>query len=389
MKIAIFSDIHVGFGIGTERENDPFDALKEAIEKSLDCDIILICGDIFDSKKPSADIFSRTIEILLKPLLFSSGAKPVIGIGKDISSLPPLSVLGIPIIAIHGNHERRAKGLINPVQSMERAGFLIYLHCNGIVVEKGDERVAIQGMGAIPEEFVKDVLKEWDPIPIKNCFNIFMFHQLLEGFVFSKSTLKKDILPNGFDLYVTGDLHKPYKDIYNGKNIIFVGSLIPTQLEKNETKQKGIWKVDTKNRKIEFCALEKQRSFYYLEFEGADKKKIKNKIEMILKKGHEKKPIIRIKVKEDIDFIDEIKDIFEDKAIISFRKNIKIEHLVFNKIEDHILSVQEMGRKILERNLAKYGLDKNVFRTIFELLSEGNEEDVINILESKKKNKKD
>jgi DNA repair exonuclease SbcCD nuclease subunit len=381
MKIAIFSDIHAGFGSGTERESDAFEALKEALNKSLDCDLILIAGDIFDTKKPSAETFSRTIELLLKPILSGKGAKLVKGIGKDVKKLPPLSTLGIPVIAIHGNHERRARGLVNPVQSIERVGFLIYLHCNGVVFEKEGERVAVQGMSAVPDQFAEDVLKQWDPKPLDECFNILMFHQILAGFTPSKKALDVNQLPKGFDLYVSGDIHKPGKSSYDGRPLLVAGSLIPTQLEKNETEPKGVWKVDTKSSKLEFLRLENQRRFYFLEFERGERGEVEEKIKRLLEKEHDKKPIVRVKLKSDFEFDTELKTRFESDAIISFRKEPKIKQAEVKGPEERKISVQELGKKLLEENLSRSGLDPKVFNSIFEFLSEKEDEKALNYLE--------
>ena len=81
MKIAILSDFHFGFGAGTEREEDPYEAVREAIEKSKSCDLILLGGDVFDTRNPNAEILTRAMEILIKPLLSKSETKLNKGVG--------------------------------------------------------------------------------------------------------------------------------------------------------------------------------------------------------------------------------------------------------------------------------------------------------------------
>lgn len=381
MKISIFSDIHAGFGSGTERESDCFEAMEEAVEKSLDCDLILIAGDIFDTKKPSAETFSRVIEVLLRPVLSESSAKVGEGIGRDVKGLPKLSALGTPVIALHGNHERRAKGLVNPVQSLERAGFLMHLNCNGVMLQKDGEKVAVQGMSAVPEGFAGEVLEQWKPRPVKGCFNILMIHQILSGFTPSKTALDVNKLPKGFDLYVSGDVHKPEKSEYDGKPLIVAGSLIPTQLEKNEAKSKGIWKVDTGTNTPEFVKLEDQRKFYFLEFERTGKGAVEEEVKKILQNKQDKKPLIRIKIKGDFDFDSEIRTKFESRAIISFRKDKAVKRPEVKGLEEHRLSVQELGRKLLLENLEGSKLDPMVFGPVFEFLSEKKEEEALSFLE--------
>ncbi len=48
MKIAVLSDVHLGYGKGTNRGEDSFRAFSEVIKKSMDADLILMAGDLFD-----------------------------------------------------------------------------------------------------------------------------------------------------------------------------------------------------------------------------------------------------------------------------------------------------------------------------------------------------
>ena len=129
MKISIISDMHLGYAYGTERENDSFLAAEEAIEASADCDAILVGGDIFDTRTPTTETLIRSMQLFMKTNFWEGGAKVVEGVGgKSLSDFSPLNTSGVPIIAIHGTHERRSKGLMNPVEGLEKAGFVIYLH---------------------------------------------------------------------------------------------------------------------------------------------------------------------------------------------------------------------------------------------------------------------
>ncbi len=68
MKIAILSDLHFGFGAGTERETDAYDAAEEMIRKSLNCDVILIAGDMFDTRVPRTEDLVRSMQFLAWPM---------------------------------------------------------------------------------------------------------------------------------------------------------------------------------------------------------------------------------------------------------------------------------------------------------------------------------
>jgi DNA repair exonuclease SbcCD nuclease subunit len=191
MKLAIISDLHFGFGAGTEREEDAFSAASEAFGKAKDADLIILGGDIFDSRDPDADMLSRAMEILQQPLLEKSSGARLVGFvgGKAGGTVSKMSLLGIPVVSIHGTHERRARGLVNPVQALEKAGFTIHLHCNGVIFEKSGERVCIQGLSGVPDQYAESVLKEWDPAPMAGCYNVFVLHQSITEFLYAEHTL--------------------------------------------------------------------------------------------------------------------------------------------------------------------------------------------------------
>ncbi len=379
MKIAILSDFHFGFGSGTEREEDPYEAVVEAMEKAKECDLILFGGDIFDTRNPSTETFTRAVEILVKPVLSKGGAKLVRGVDKDVSKVSKIALMGIPVVAIHGTHERRTKGLLNPVQALEKAGFLVYLHCNGVVFEKNGERICIQGMSGVPDQYAESVLNNWNPKPIEGCFNIFILHQSITEFLYAPHTLDKKIIPKGFDLYVNGHIHEPKKSEHHGKPFLLTGSLIPTQLKEESTRPKGFWIMDTSNSETKWILLNKQRKVYYKTFENPDFEAIEKELRKILSEEHIKKPMVRLNLKGKVKdtLTNEIESKFGEKLLVSFKREVRKEEVPTRTLEEHKLSVEEMGRKLLMENLEKSGLDPKFFEDIFELLVEGKTENVM------------
>ena len=373
MRISILSDFHFGFGEGTEREEDTYEAVKEAMEKASESDMILLGGDIFDTRNPDTETFTRAMEILTKPLLTKSETKLVRGLGKDVSKVSKIALMGIPIVGIHGTHERRTKGLLNPVEALEKAGFMVYLHCNGVVFEKNGEKVAVFGMSGVPDQYAESVVKDWNPKPLQGCFNIFVLHQSITEFLYAPQTLDLKTLPKGFDLYVNGHIHEPQKSEYDGKPFLLTGSLIPTQLKEESTKSKGFWIFETETNEIRWTPLENQRRVYYKTFENPDIETIEKELKKILGEEHVKKPILRINLKGKVKntLTDEIESKFGDKFLLSFKKDIRREELPTRTLEEHKLSVEEMGRRLLLDNLEKSGLDPKFFEDVFELLVEG------------------
>jgi DNA repair exonuclease SbcCD nuclease subunit len=378
MKIAILSDFHFGFGAGTEREEDPYEAVKEALEKAKDSDLILLGGDIFDNRNPNAETLTRAMELLLGPLLGKSEAKLVRGAGKDIGKVSRIALMGIPVVAIHGTHERRTKGLLNPVEALEKAGFLIYLHCNSVIFGKNGEKVAVSGMSGVPDQYAESVLKNWNPKPFEGCFNILILHQSISEFLYAPHTLDLKALPKGFDLYVDGHVHEARKAEYSGRPFLLTGSLIPTQLREESARPKGFWTFETSTGGTSWVPLDNQRKVYYRAFESPDFETIERELKKILGEEQSKKPIVRINMKGKVKdtLTNEIESRFGGKAILSFRKETRREEIPARTMEEHKLSVEEMGRKFLLENLEKSGLDPEFFEDVFDLLAEGRTEDV-------------
>jgi DNA repair exonuclease SbcCD nuclease subunit len=385
MKISILSDFHLGFAAGTERESDAYEAVLEILEKSLDSDAIIIAGDMFDTRIPTTEVFVEAMQLLARPMKRGNGVRISGGIGKDAGNIPLLKS-GIPVIAIHGTHERRVRGLLNPVEALERAGFLVYLHCNGVILEKpgeAKEGVCIQGMSGVPDRFSAGVLEHWDPKPAEGCFNILMLHQSLSPFMYAPHMLPVESLPPGFDLYICGHMHEPKKSVYSGSPFIIPGSSVVTQITRESVNPRGFWLFDTKTREAEFRTIENQRSIYYVTLDAGEtgREDIEREITGILKSPHGKKPVIRVKLtgRDSGLRLDGITEKFGDRALISFRKDTEDDTPV-KSLEERRLSVQELGKTLLEENLREAKLDPGTFERVFELLLENKTGEVLEIL---------
>jgi DNA repair exonuclease SbcCD nuclease subunit len=393
MKISVISDMHLGHGSGRGTENDSFEMFRQAISKAMDSDLILMTGDLFDSRNPGADVLARAMEILIDPLLKKTSTQITKGIGKNLNELSPIHNAGIPVVAIHGTHERRVKGLINPVQVLEKAGFLIHLHCNSIVLEKSQERVCIHGMSGVPDQYSETVLRQWNPKPLENCFNILMLHQSVKPFMYAKHLIDIEKLPKSFNLYICGHIHESVKSSYSGSPLIIPGSLIATQITKESVRPKGFWQFDTRTPKesLKFIELEDQRRVFYHEIvDEPSRERIEGLLNNILSRKFTKKPVIRIKIhskNNDLD-LNDISRRFSDRAILTFSKiHPDQEEPGAASMEEHSLSVEELGRRFLKKNAESSGIDPKIFETIFEQLQEGNMDEALGFLKNKLKDK--
>jgi DNA repair exonuclease SbcCD nuclease subunit len=399
VKIAILSDFHFGFAYNSELENDSFENAEEAVQKALDSDLVLLAGDIFDSRLPKTGVWASAIKVLVKPLLKENTGVKLVQSSKQLKEISKRTLNHLPVVSLHGTHERRSKGETNVVETLENAGLLIHLHCQSIVFEKDGIKVAIHGMSGVPERFAKDVLYQWGPKPIEGCFNILMLHQSIEPFIYSPldpPTLNLSNLPKGFDLIVDGHLHLAGQEKANNTLILFPGSTITTQLEQNESEaEKGFYQIEfDKELKINFIPLKGNRKFFYDEIKieaGLLREQVESKINGILNQNFSKKPIIKLRISGDETEVlnQELRDIerkYSGQAIINFAKELdtpgitkKIEFL--RNLREQNLSVEEIGTQILKKSLEELKFDSGFdFEQAFNLLSDSQTERFFNIL---------
>src|SRR2546427_9453143 len=100
MKIAVFSDPHLGFAYNSELEEDSFANADEAMNKALDADLIIVGGDIFDSRSPLTTVWARAIQIFTKPLAKKSEIR-LVSCTRDLKDIHKRTLEAIPVIALH------------------------------------------------------------------------------------------------------------------------------------------------------------------------------------------------------------------------------------------------------------------------------------------------
>jgi len=312
------------------------------------------------------------------------------------NKISPIIFSGIPVVAIHGTHERRSKSFVNPIQLLEKMGYLIHLHGTYAIFEKNGGRVAIHGMSGVPERFAPEVFNKLNFKPIPNAYNILVLHQSIGGYVYSddeESVLKLSDLPVGFDLIIDGHIHW-YKETKQ-KNLVFPGSTVMTQMRKVESEvPKGFLKVDTETKKIEFIRLKSARKFFFKEFNINDlssnqiNEKIAHEIQNILRNSFDREPIVRFVLKGEKDFELDLKHLnrlYGDKIIIKVNKKLKIakRNLQYlSEFKKNRKSITEIGKEILENNLSKTFKEKINFDfyDFFELLAKEKLDESFNLL---------
>jgi len=400
MKIAVLSDFHFGFGYNTALEGDSFDNADEAMEAALGADLIIIPGDIFDSKFPKTPVWAKAIKLLVKPMIAEGSGVRFVSSTKDLKKISKRTLEHIPIIALHGNHESRGK-TTNTLEALENAGLLVHLHKDTIVFEKDGVRVAIHGMSWVPDRYAKRELDEWDPKPTPECINILAMHQSISPFLYSpleKPTITAENLPKGFDIIIDGHLHGAGQEVVNSVPIVFPGSTVTTQFSKVDADtEKGFYEIDIGPEKsdirISFQPITTNRKFFFEDVStgGSLRENIETKIEQLLANPMAKKPLIKLKIvgKENEYLEQEIKDIerkYSDQAMLRFVKELespeiaeKVEFL--RNMRELKMSAEEIGLQLLNKNLIelKFGSSFRV-EDIFPLLVEGRVDHVFDIL---------
>ena len=415
LKIAVLSDTHLGFGIGTERENDCYENLEQATKLALKegAQLILMCGDIFHDKIPRQEVLGKAIEIFTR-VNRSMNSAPKLLKRVKLGNTEVFKELVIPpVIAIWGTHERRHIGSTNPVQILEKAGLMACLHTESILVECNSDKIGIHGMSGVPEQYAKDTMKAWSPKPFEDCFNILMLHQnIKEAMPPVDYALDFGDFPKDF-ISLCGHIHSTsrHKHPVSKNPIIVVGSTVTTQLQKIESETpKGfyIFEFGRENYNYKFVTI-KTRPFFYETLDVAGKRPaeiladVEEKILSILKNNpvpENVKPVIRLKLDgtlaqgfrtEDFNF-SRILAGFEQKVILSLDKS-KLEATdsqqhskLLEDLRDRKLSIDEIGIKILEKNLG-VNINAEKLGTIFNLLSEDEIEQAELAIEGQYKNK--
>jgi len=397
MRLGVISDSHLGYGYESELGEDAFKQFQSALEQAIaaNVDVILLAGDIFDSRTPRQEVLARAMSILQLPLLAKKNNTKLIGfIGKE-KDVSPIVFSGIPVVAIHGTHERRGTQSINPIEALEEGGYLIHLHCAGVMLDVDGKRLAVQGMSGVPEQYVKSVLDQWAPKPVDGARNVFMFHQSLKEYIYAEGETFISVadLPKGFDAYIDGHIH--WKSVLG--NLFFPGSTVITQRRKNEAETpKGFFIIDfpddPKILNYEFMHIKGQRPFYFLElsFDNATVQDIMRDARKLLQDNiaNVPKPLVLLKIKGvlgrglDASAIDESEITKGFDAFITVKKELGTAE--FRETIDRLrqsqkerLSVDERGMQLIGEMLSQTAYSGPSPSEVIDELAEGDTDSVI------------
>jgi DNA repair exonuclease SbcCD nuclease subunit len=242
VKFAHISDVHLG-AWRNERINElGYKAFEEAVKTSIDeeVDFVIISGDLYDVSNPKVEVIDLATRELKK--LFDNE---------------------IPVYAIMGSHDfsPSKKTMIRPLIT---AGLYKDVSIGSLVdngklklefIQDQKTKIKLTGLRARKRSLEIDDYQSLDRnyLESENGPKIFLLHTMLselkpKEFKHMESA-PKSLLPQGFDYYAGGHLHKtvPAKlkesneilAITNKNNIIYPGCLFPTDFRELEKTKSG------------------------------------------------------------------------------------------------------------------------------------------------------
>ena len=363
MKIAFVTDTHFGY---RRFEADALSQGREAIlAAAREADLLILGGDNFDTPLPRMETLAEVTKVLREALeVFHSRG-----------------IAGTPIFAIHGNHDRRAKGFVHPTGLLAQGGFLESFHNKTILFERNGEKVAISGMGSVPEDMAAESLRQVACRPVPGAFNIFVLHQSFQEFDVTGNGqfISFDDLPEGFGLYLCGHVHKPS---LSGK-VLNPGSTVVTQLREDEAGQRGWLLYDTKAKTPRFMPIKSRQLFHkVLRFESARPDEIREAVEKearaILSQGIVPSPLIKIVVKgtlaqgfqaADLKLPELGEGVFIDNGLNSENLRERIAQIKLSREQKK--SSRELGMALLRKKLEGTSYSLGDPEKVFEMLLEG------------------
>jgi len=371
MKLAILSDFHFGYSRFYE---DSFSQSAEAMRKACElADVILVPGDIFDSRSPALDVIKKAIEVFSIP--HKKEWKARVEGRKGMA----------PVIVINGDHERRSREFTNAIHILDASGVAVDAHNEPVVLELGGEKVVVHGLGNVPDYLAKAAIEKKNYRPVKGAFNVFMFHQSLKELLPVDEAMSVEDLPDGFDLYVCGHMHRNIVRPVGKAKLVIPGSTVLTQMKKDEQEGKGIYVYDTANGKAEFVPI-KTRPFFYCEIKlksaslAEAQKACEQELRGVLARCKEEMPVVRMKLVGTLakglsseNLVIGLDEELAKKAHVTVVKELKGSEgekvALIRDLREQKVSVKELGMKMLLKRLAEKGAKVKDVEGLFELLA--------------------
>ena len=284
MKFAHLADTHLGYrqyGL-FEREKDFYEVFDKVIDKIIEekVDFVIHSGDLFETARPSP----------MALLTFQKG-------------LLKLRGAGIPMYAIAGNHDVvMRKGSIPPHVIFKKLGLKVISTINPTYMH-GD--IFIAGLPYYPASHgkaLKNKLAELSEKANHHEKSILVLHQGIDKYFSLNYELEIGEIPDNFDYYAMGHIHKYVNDAYGKGRLVYPGSgevWKTSELPDYRTNGKGFVVVDfdgskpvIKRVKVDIPREFIEKNINYNELESG----IASIREII--KDFDKKPILKLTIRD-------------------------------------------------------------------------------------------
>jgi len=280
------ADLHLGYAqynLDVRRE-DFNAAFREVVDKTIELkpDFMIIAGDIFQQARPS----NMTLE-------------------TAITNFGRLRDAEIPVLAVDGSHDSAPNvitgTILNPLDS---AGLVYYLPRHEGASWR-NESCYVYGIPNFrtqrrTEEQLPAFLEENKPMPDPSIFNVFVFHMALDIPSIKRPQMeaeaRPELIPDGFNYYAGGHIHKPYKFPFKSGLLVYSGCTETVSYEDAET-VKGFYHVEVDGKgvpKLRRVKLETPRHFIVLkrDYTGSTPVKITETAVQLVKEADEAGAVI-------------------------------------------------------------------------------------------------
>ncbi|MEM3616551.1 MAG: DNA repair exonuclease [Candidatus Bathyarchaeia archaeon] len=284
------ADLHLGYSqYGLEVRREDFDkAFKELVDKTLELKpaFLIIAGDLFHNARPS----NVTLE-------------------NAIKNFSRLREAGIPVLVVDGSHDSApnvvTSTILNPLDS---AGLIYYLPRHEGACWRKPECCYVYGVPNYrtrlkTEEMLPAFMEQNKPTPGPSLFNIFVFHMALDipevNPPYIEAEASVELIPEGFNYYAAGHVHKPYMEKFKTGLLVYPGSTETINYDEAGN-EKGFYYVEVNEKgeaNPQFIKLESPRKFVILEqdFTGVTASKI-TELAVQLVKGADEEGAVLIPV---------------------------------------------------------------------------------------------
>ena len=281
------ADLHLGYSqYGLEARCEDFNKVfQELVEKTIElkADFMIIAGDLFQQPRPS----NTTLE-------------------SAIQYFRLLRDAGIPVLTVDGSHDSSPNAItgtiLNPLDS---AGLIYHLPRHEGACWKKKDTCYVYGIPNCrtrhkADEFLPAFMEHNKPTPQQSLFNIFVFHMALDlpnvKPSYIEAEVSPELIPEGFDYYAAGHLHKSYMERFKKGLLAYPGCTETTDYVEAKL-NKGFYhvRVDEKGAvHPEFVQFQTARKFIVLDqdFNGIVPSKITEQAVQLVRGADEEGAII-------------------------------------------------------------------------------------------------